>query len=69
MANFNMILCINNYTRVSNNSKSCLDHIFINNHLNNKIESYIIKCTITDHYATALNFCYNKPEKNTIIDN
>lgn len=25
MANFNMISCINNYTRVSNNSKSCLD--------------------------------------------
>ncbi|KAF0696164.1 RNA-directed DNA polymerase from mobile element jockey [Aphis craccivora] len=68
MANFNMISCINNYTRVSNNSKSCLDHIFINNLLNNKIESYIIKCTITDHYATALNFCYNKPLKNAIID-
>lgn len=63
MADFNMISCIKNDTRLSNNSESCLDHIFINNHVNNIIESYIIKCTITDHYATPLIFCYNTKEK------
>ena len=28
MANHNYISCINKYTRITNNSNSCLDHIF-----------------------------------------
>lgn len=67
MANFNMISCINNYTRVPNNSKTYLDHIFIKNHINSIIESYIIHCTITDHYATVINCNYNKPVTNTSV--
>lgn len=48
------IPCIINFTRVTNHSKTCIDHIFINNIDSNKINSYILRCDITDHYATIL---------------
>lgn len=71
MACFNLISCINNYTRISINFKSCLDHIFINNHIKNLVESYIIKYikyTTTVNYTTVLNLCYISPDKNTIYN-
>lgn len=43
-------------TRVSENSSTCIDHIFLKNQKHTKLSSisYILKCTITDHYATLL---------------
>jgi len=46
--------CVNNFTRSVNNSNSCIDHILTKNVETKDISSYIIKCNITDHYATAL---------------
>jgi len=54
MARNGFIPCINNFTRVTNHSKTCIDHIFINNIDSDKINSYILRCDITDHYATIL---------------
>lgn len=51
----NMYLsCINNFTRVTDSSNTCIDHIFIKNIESNKISSNILRCDITDHYATTL---------------
>jgi len=46
--------CINNFTSVTNLSGFCIDHIFIKNIKINKVNSYILRCDITDHYATIL---------------
>jgi len=47
--------CINNITRVTNLSGSCIGHIFIKNININQVNSYnILRCDITDHYATIL---------------
>jgi len=48
--------CINNYTRVTSFSQTCIDHIFVNNIDTTKITPYILRCDITDHYATAVVF-------------
>lgn len=47
---------INKSTRETNISSSCLDHIFFKNkkNFNFKILPCILKCSITDHYATIL---------------
>ena len=54
MASKGFISCINKYTRVSNTSQSCIDHIFINNIDTGSVNSYILKSDVTDHYATIL---------------
>ncbi|KAJ8949944.1 hypothetical protein NQ317_011059 [Molorchus minor] len=41
---------INEYTRVRNGSKSCIDHIFVKNKKISKYNSFIYKTDITDHY-------------------
>lgn len=46
--------CINGYTRVVNNSATCIDHIFVKNIAINKIDPIILKCDITDHFATII---------------
>jgi len=60
--------CINNFTRSVNNSNSCIDHILTKNVKTSDISSYIIKCNITDHYATAL-FIKNNSSIKDCIDN
>lgn len=54
MASKGFISCINKYTRVSNTSQSCIDHMFINNIDTDSVNSYILKSDVTDHYATIL---------------
>lgn len=44
----NFISCINNFTRVTNITKSCIDIHCIN--------SFILECSITDHYGTIIQF-------------
>jgi len=71
MARNGFIPCIiNKFTRVTNHSKTCIDHIFINNIDSNIINSYILRCDITDHYATILTFSNinNKKSYNIIIN-
>lgn len=53
---FGYISCINNYTRVQENQKSCLDHIFIRSrhNVNEKILPIILQTDITDHFTTML---------------
>lgn len=48
-----MISFVNNCTRCFN---SCLDHIFSRNSNFNDIESCIVRCNITDHFATTIQF-------------
>lgn len=55
---FGFVSCINSPTRVTQESSSCLDHIFIRNKLNNeeyKINSFVIHSEVTDHYPVMLN--------------
>lgn len=63
--------CINNYTRVTNYSQTCIDHIFVNNIDMTKITPYILRCDITDHYATAIVFptFNNHNNQNTLSNN
>ncbi|KAF0698307.1 Reverse transcriptase domain-containing protein, partial [Aphis craccivora] len=59
--------CINNFTRSVNNSNSFIDHILTKNVEISDISSYIIKCNITYHYATAL-FIKNNSSIKDYID-
>lgn len=43
MARNGFLPCINNFTRETNSSGSCIDHIFIKNIKINKVNSYITK--------------------------
>ena len=54
LAKHEYISCINNSTRVTESSNTCIDHIFFKNVESNKISSNILRCDITDHYATTL---------------
>ncbi|KAF0747865.1 Uncharacterized protein FWK35_00020961 [Aphis craccivora] len=56
MAINNFISCINNFTRVTNTTKSCIDHIFTKNIDIHCINSFILECSITDHYGTIIQF-------------
>lgn len=49
-------------TRVTNESSSCLDHMFVkikHNIKNIKCLSYILNCNITDHYPVAINLTFD----------
>lgn len=65
LAEHGYISCINNYTRITNNSKSCIDHIFLPQRLfHDSITAMIINTAITDHTSQLL--CLpNKSEDNT----
>lgn len=54
LAKHEYISCINNFTRVTESSNTCIDHIFVKNVESNKISSNILRCDITDDYATTL---------------
>lgn len=52
---------INEYTRIFNGSKSCLDHFFVKSHMNQKnFTPIILKSKITDHYPIILKLNINK---------
>jgi len=53
LASYNFISCIDSYTRVTDNTKSCIDHIFIRNVDLSKANSFVIKTDITDHFSLA----------------
>lgn len=61
---FGYLSAINSPTRVAGETSSILDHIFIKRNLKTSLEysSYILKCSITDHYPVMLNInsCDNK---------
>lgn len=54
---FGYLSAINSPTRVAGETSSILDHIFIKRNLKTSLEysSYILKCSITDHYPVMLN--------------
>lgn len=49
MAIHGLLLCINNFTRLTNHSKTCIDHVFIKNINDSNINSNILRCDITDN--------------------
>jgi len=57
MAKHGYISCINNFTRVTESSNTCIDHVFNRNVESNKINSIILRCYRTDHYATIQTLC------------
>lgn len=61
MANHGLECKINEPTRIKNNSKSLIDHVFIRFNVNLKIETnaWVIDSQITDHHMTALSIEYN----------
>lgn len=66
LASSNFISCINNFTRITNVSKSCIEHTFINDISN--LSSYIIKTDITDHYSLAIGIDSDNFIEKCIID-
>lgn len=53
LASNGFISCINNDTRVANNSRTCIDHIFLkNSNIPLKPQTAILQTALTDHYAT-----------------
>lgn len=55
---FGYISQINEYTRVQQNSASCIDHIFIKSLFDN-VTPFILRTAITDHYSTAIGIASN----------
>lgn len=45
---------INKPTRVSNKSKTCIDHLFVDPQVNEAAESFILQSSTSDHYSTIL---------------
>lgn len=65
---------INRYTRELNETKSCIDHIFLKNREEVNIEAYLVKNGITDHFPIIAkieiknyNYTVTKNEKKKII--
>ena len=47
-----LVSAINTYTRVTTNTRTCIDHIFVNNP--DLVTSAVLQTNITDHYVTAV---------------
>lgn len=54
LASHCFLSCINDYTRVVKNLATCIDHIFVKNFEIDNINPIILKCNITDHFATII---------------
>lgn len=65
LSEYGYISMINEYTRVTPTSKTCIDHIFIKN--NNNIIDYtipiVLRTNITDHYVTILQVIFQNEHK------
>ena len=60
LAAMGFIPCINQQTRITNNTGSCIDHIFITTKNKNEVETTVILETdITDHYPTIISLKNN----------
>jgi len=57
-ASYNFISCIDSYTRVTETSMSCIDHIFIRNIDISKPNSFVIKTDITSLKAKVLKYMH-----------
>jgi len=53
LPSYNFISCIDSYTRITDTTKSCIDHIFIRNIDISKANSFVLKIDITDHFSLA----------------
>uniref|UniRef100_A0A8D8QVA8 Tick transposon n=2 Tax=Cacopsylla melanoneura TaxID=428564 RepID=A0A8D8QVA8_9HEMI len=59
LSEFGFVPCINNPTRVTTESSTCIDHIFYSGDNITNIKSCICQISITDHYGIALNINKN----------
>lgn len=56
LSTYGYITAMEEYTRVSHNTKSCIDHIFIPDHLHhNEMKALNITTSVTDHYTQIIN--------------
>lgn len=68
MHEFGYISAINSYTRCTDSTKSCIDHIFLKTNLNLEyVLPLIIQTTVTDHYIIAIQIILYR--QNTIKNN
>ena len=58
MNSFNLYAAVNEYTRITNTSRSCIDNIFSN--LQCPFEAKVLHSLISDHTAQKLTFCVAK---------
>lgn len=49
MAQLGFISCINDYTRIHNNSRTTIDHIFVKTNGADNVKPFILESCITDH--------------------
>lgn len=75
LAKFGYTSAINDFTRITDNSKTCIDHIFINNYFklndsqntdSDALKAYILKTSITDHFSTIITLEKSNCKSNTI---
>lgn len=66
MAEYGFISCINSSTRVTQNAKSCIDHIFVKGFVLPSIKSYVLKSDLTDHFITILTITNFQCDKSKI---
>lgn len=62
MSKYGYVSYINKPTRITTETTSCIDHIFIKSTINEcqfKFSSFILECTITDHCPVLLNLEFN----------
>jgi Reverse transcriptase (RNA-dependent DNA polymerase) len=62
--------CINNHTRVTDKSRTCIDHIFLKNiSVPLKPQTAILQTAITDHYATCFGWQhYNSVNNDKMVN-
>lgn len=69
--------CINDYTRITESTRSCIDHIFVQENIyDEKIVGLNVKIAVTDHFLQIINIPHrkvdlnhtNEPAARTIID-
>lgn len=69
------VSCVNLPTRVTAESSSCIDHMFVNHYDYDRVRAAVVHTHVTDHYSTALEITFrlNEPhdpltKKNFYID-
>lgn len=69
MASFGLKSVINEPTRITDTSASCIDHMFVRFHKNNKsvFKCYVSDYKITDHHFCALYMCKHSSDNQILI--
>lgn len=63
------VSCIDKYTRVTDVSKTCIDHIFVKHYDYSEVSSAILKTDLTDHYVVSAKSNYLATDTHLQMEN